>query len=813
MSLLDVSDLTVTYAGGVRAVRGVSFSLEPGQVLGLAGESGSGKTTVGLSLLRLLPVSAVVTGSVRLRGEDVLGASWGKLRALRWADASVVFQGAMNALNPVQTIADQICEPIVLHSKVSRTAARARAASLLSDVGVASRRLGSYPHELSGGQRQRVMIAMALACEPDLIIADEPTTALDVIVQAQVLDLLAGLVRASGISMIMVSHDLSVLSATCERLAVMYAGRLAEIGPSASLMESARHPYTAILARAFPHTGDPSSRYAPAGLPGDPPDLREDLPGCPFAPRCPHVIADCETADVTPVAVVDGQAGHLTGCIRMRDSADLVSVGPRDPEAAASLPTGGGEEAAPVTAGSALEARELRVVYPAQRGRGPARAVDEVNLSIAHGEIVALIGESGCGKSTLARALVGLARPTAGEIRRDGQLLRYGARDLSAHRRAVQLILQDPGGALNPRQTVYDAVAEGPRLHGMRQNLNERVYSALARAGLRPPEQVAARYPHQLSGGQQQRVVIAGALALDPSVLVADEPVSSLDASVRGEILRLLLDLRDQLSLSAVIISHDLGVAWNVADRVAVMYLGRIVEAGPVADVLLHPRHPYTQALVSVLNEDSGRQLLGGEPLRPHRHPGRLPVPSALSPARRARSARRTVPVPGPARAVGDRHRSSRLSSRRRDHRPLTVSLTRPPALRPGDKVAVLSISSPVNPAQLETGLDVLRFAGLDPLTYPSALDQGSLRPYLAGDDKMRAGDLRAALLDPSIAGVLFAVGGYGAQRTLAEMDWNGLEPGGAEGAGRLLRRDRGPGGGRGAAGLGVPVRPGVGAQ
>src|SRR5580698_9560993 len=231
MSLLDVSGLTVTYAGGVRAVRGVSFSLEPGQVLGLAGESGSGKTTVGLSLLRLLPVSAVVTGSVRLRGEDVLGASWGKLRALRWADASVVFQGAMNALNPVQTIPDQICEPIVLHSKVSRTAARARATSLLSDVGVASRRLGSYPHELSGGQRQRVMIAMALACEPDLIIADEPTTALDVIVQAQVLDLLAGLVRASGISMIMVSHDLSVLSATCERLAVMYAGRLAEIGP------------------------------------------------------------------------------------------------------------------------------------------------------------------------------------------------------------------------------------------------------------------------------------------------------------------------------------------------------------------------------------------------------------------------------------------------------------------------------------------------------------------------------------------------------------------------------------------------------
>jgi peptide/nickel transport system ATP-binding protein len=615
--LLSVDDLTVTYAGGVRAVRGVSFSLDSGQVLGLAGESGSGKTTVGLSLLRLLPVSASVTGSVQLRGEDVLDAPWGRLRALRWAEASVVFQGAMNALNPVQTIADQICEPIVLHSKVSRAAARTRAASLLSDVGVPARRLGSYPHELSGGQRQRVMIAMALACEPDLIIADEPTTALDVIVQAQVLDLLAGLVRASGIGMIMVSHDLSVLSATCERLAVMYAGRLAEIGPSAALIDSARHPYTAILSRAFPHTGDPSSRYAPAGLPGDPPDLREELAGCPFAPRCPHVIADCETADVIPVAVAGGDGGHLTGCIRMRDSADLVSVGPRDPEVAAEVAEGVAGPV-PVTGSAALEARELRVVYPAQRGRGPARAVDEVNLSVAHGEIVALIGESGCGKSTLARALVGLVRPSAGEILRDGKQLRYGARDLTAHRRAVQLILQDPGGALNPRQTVYDAVAEGPRLHGMRDQLNERVYSALSRAGLRPPEHFAARYPHQLSGGQQQRVVIAGALALDPSVLVADEPVSSLDASVRGEILRLLLDLRDQLSLSAVIISHDLGVAWNIADRVAVMYLGRIVEAGPVADVLLHPRHPYTQALVSVLSADaSGSGPLGGEPPDP----------------------------------------------------------------------------------------------------------------------------------------------------------------------------------------------------
>ncbi|MDA8321512.1 MAG: ABC transporter ATP-binding protein [Actinomycetota bacterium] len=267
-----------------------------------------------------------------------------------------------------------------------------------------------------------------------------------------------------------------------------------------------------------------------------------------------------------------------------------------------------------------LEVRDLHVVFPARRGRGPARAVDGVNLTVGRGEIVALIGESGCGKSTLARALIGLIRPTSGEVRYEDKPLRYSAGALREYRRHVQLVLQDPAGALNPRQNVFDAVAEGPRLHGLRKDLTARVDSALSRSGLRPPGQFVARYPHELSGGQQQRVVIAGALALGPSVLVADEPVSSLDASVRGEILKLILDLRDQLGLSALIVSHDLGVAWNIADRVAVMYLGRIVEVGSVADVLLRPQHPYTQALISVL-PDSTREhpppALAGEPPDP----------------------------------------------------------------------------------------------------------------------------------------------------------------------------------------------------
>ncbi len=309
------------------------------------------------------------------------------------------------------------------------------------------------------------------------------------------------------------------------------------------------------------------------------------------------------------------------------------------------------------TQAPALEVRDLRITYPPRGGRGPARAVDQANLTIGQGEIVALIGESGCGKSTLARALVGLAKPTGGEVVHRGTALGYSNAALKAHRRTVQLVLQDPGGALNPRQNVFDAVAEGPRLHGLTGDLHQRVHDSLSRAGLRPPEEFMSRYPHELSGGQQQRVVIAGALALEPSVIVADEPVASLDASVRGEILRLLLDLRDDLGLSALVVSHDLGLAWNIANRVAVMYLGRIVEVGTVEDVLLSPQHPYTKALLSVLPESGRRQgattLLTGEPPDPTAvptgcrfHP-RCPAWAAMDAEQRAAIAcdRRELPV------------------------------------------------------------------------------------------------------------------------------------------------------------------------
>lgn len=327
MTLLDVRDLSVTYRDGdslIPAVRGVSFTLDRGETLGVAGESGSGKSTMVLSLLRLLPKSAKVTGQVLYEGEDLLAAKWSALRTVRWNGASVVFQGAMSALNPVRPIGEQICEPILLHEKVSPRTARERAAELLDSVGISRQRMGSYPHEFSGGQRQRIMIAMALACRPDLIIADEPTTALDVMVQAQIMELFTELVRNSGVGVIMISHDLSVLSEMCGRLAVMYAGEIVETGPSQQVIEAPRHPYTEALARAFPTIGDPASRFAPSGLPGDPPDVAALGAGCAFVPRCVHAVDACRTEAVELWPAGDRRSA---ACLRVLDAHTSVTEG------------------------------------------------------------------------------------------------------------------------------------------------------------------------------------------------------------------------------------------------------------------------------------------------------------------------------------------------------------------------------------------------------------------------------------------------------------------------------------------------------
>ncbi|MDD1478438.1 dipeptide ABC transporter ATP-binding protein [Arthrobacter sp. H16F315] len=549
MPRLEFKDLRVTYASqgedGPRtltAVDGVNLVVEPGSTLGLAGESGCGKSTLAMSVLRLLPANATVEGSILLGEENVPDLSWGRLRTVRWTEAAIVFQGAMHSLNPVRKVREQIAEALQIHAKVlpyKDDAARdTRVAELLELVDLSPAKGASYPHELSGGQKQRVMIAMALACDPELIIADEPTTALDVIVQAQVLNVLTALVASRGLSLVMISHDLSVLAATCERIVVMQQGKIVEDGPSADVMRNPQHPHTQALAAAFPLIGDPASRLR---LPGY---TAPDAPGA------------------TPL--------EKAGTFKAPDPADIV-----------------------------LEARNLSVTF-AGRG-GNVKAVDAVNLTCGRGEIVALVGQSGSGKTTLARTMLALQRPTSGEVLFEGKALSHHRKSLKDYRRSVQFVLQDPSAALNPKHSVYEAVAEGPRLHKLPGNERDIVAAALRKAELNPPERFLAAIPQELSGGQRQRVVIAGALALDPEFLVADEPVASLDASVRAEILALLLRLRCELGLGALVITHDLGLAWNIADRVVVMFDGRIVEEGRVDDVLLNPQHEYTRKLLSVV--------------------------------------------------------------------------------------------------------------------------------------------------------------------------------------------------------------------
>ncbi|MDX8148595.1 ABC transporter ATP-binding protein [Lentzea sp. BCCO 10_0061] len=501
--LLELKNLTVHY-GPKCVVNDVNLALAPGQTLGLAGESGSGKSTVAMSVLRLLPRAASVTGEILLDGDDVATMSWGRLRAVRWAAASIVFQGAMHSLNPVQRVGDQIAEPMRLHGVDGSVL------DLLEQVELPREKARAYPHELSGGQKQRVMIAMALACGPRLVVADEPTTALDVVVQAQVLALMTRLVREQDLGLLMISHDLSVLAQTCDDLAVMHRGELVERGRTREVIANPRHPHTAALTAAFPVIGDPAHRWA------------EPAP----APQ--------------PL----------------------------------------------------LQVRDLVVDY------GRTRAVDGVNLTIGRGEIVALVGQSGSGKTTLARTIMGLRKPSSGRVIFDGVEVGRTGKALKAFRRQVQLVLQDPSSALNPRHRIFDAVAEGLRVHGIPGDEESLVTAAVERAELRPASLYLESLPHELSGGQQQRAVIAGALVLEPRLLVADEPVASLDASVRGEIVALLLRLRRELGLASLIITHDLGLAWQIADRVAVMHQGTIVEQGSVEEVLLTPSHDYTRALL-----------------------------------------------------------------------------------------------------------------------------------------------------------------------------------------------------------------------
>ena len=590
--LLEVRDLAVTLPvreSNLHAVRGVSFSLERGEALGIVGESGSGKSMTSLALMNLLPKNAVRKASVLRLGEHDLLAmdriEFAKSVAAR--RMAMIFQEPMTSLNPVYTIGRQLIETMTMHGTAGPKEARERAVYLLDRIGVpdAANRLAQYPHELSGGLRQRVMIAMMLMNAPDLLIADEPTTALDVTVQASILHLLAELRKELGMALILVSHDLGVVSQSVDKIAVMYAGELIETGTVENVLRTPQHPYTRGLLASIPAARREGERLQ--SIPGSVPPLFALPPGCTFAGRCAFAEDICRSA---PPPMREAGSGHLYRCVLPPGHAgSSVSV------PAQVLPLRKDRVAKSLV--SAEGVSRTFIVRSGLFGKGKAlKAVDDVSLDVAQGEIVALVGESGSGKSTLARILLGLQECDEGEVFIAGQPLHA----ITPFERAklVQPVFQDPYSSLNPRKTIGQIIMRPLELHGVgnaqeRQKEAERIIELV---GL--PKRLLQNYPPQLSGGQRQRVAIARAIILKPKILVCDEPTSALDVSVQAQILNLLLDLRDELGLSYLLITHDLAVVKSIATRVAVMYRGRIVEIGDKDTVLSSPRDSYTQNLL-----------------------------------------------------------------------------------------------------------------------------------------------------------------------------------------------------------------------
>jgi len=591
MALIEVENLSVRLPvsdGWLHAVHRLSFALERGEALGIVGESGSGKSMTALALMRLLPRGARVSAdAMRMDGEDLMS-----MPDRRFADnvqgsrIGMIFQEPMTSLNPVYTIGRQLTEAAVRLGRMRPQAARARAVALLDRVGIPEpeARMGQYPHQLSGGQRQRVMIAMALMLDPEVLIADEPTTALDVTVQAQIMELLADLRRETGMAMILISHDLAVVSQTTDRVAVMYGGEILEAGSAADVLARARHPYTAALLRAIPTIDGPRRRLA--AIPGTVAAQMAAPDACVFATRCADVRPECTQARPP----VKGDAQHWARCV-------LDGPGKIAASTAARLSEPGPEAA---TADRMIEAQGVSKLYHMKAGLFGARkeiqALDNVSLSVRRGETVALVGESGSGKSTLARILLGLVEPTSGTVRLQGQPILSMADAERA--RLVQPIFQDPYSSLNPRRTVADIIARPLHLRGQDKA------SQMARARemmevVRLPVRLLHSYPTHLSGGQRQRVAIARAMVNRPEVLICDEPTSALDVSVQAQILNLLSDLQEEFGLTTLIITHDMAVVHQLANRVAVLLQGRLVEEGPAAQVLARPEAAYTRTLLT----------------------------------------------------------------------------------------------------------------------------------------------------------------------------------------------------------------------
>ncbi|MDT5114349.1 MAG: glutathione transport system ATP-binding protein [Mycobacterium sp.] len=604
-ALLEVADLSVTFDTGdarVPAVRGATYHVDPGEVLAIVGESGSGKSTAAMAVVGLLPEYGEVSGSVRLHGQELLGLPDAAMSRIRGKTIGTVFQDPMSALTPVYTVGDQIAEAIRVHHRdISRADARKRAAELLELVGIAQphRRAKAFPHELSGGERQRVVIAIAIANDPDLLICDEPTTALDVTVQAQILDVLRTARDVTGAGVLIITHDLGVVSEFADRAMVMYAGREVEIATVEDLYRDRRMPYTAGLLGSVPRLDAPQgTRLIP--IPGAPPNLSTLAPdACPFAPRCPLVIDECRSAEPDLITV---RAGHRAACIRTDDVAGRTAAEIFDVTTAPPAIDRAADESATV-----LRVVDLSKTYPLTKGLvlrrrvGEVRAVDGISFALEQGRTLAIVGESGSGKSTTLQQILELAAPQAGSIEVLGEdVAQLNRERRRALRRDIQVVFQDPVASLDPRLPVSEVIAEPLQANGFRKgDTDARVAELLDIVGLRRAD--ATRYPAEFSGGQKQRIGIARALALQPKILALDEPVSALDVSIQAGIINLLLDLQEQFSLSYLFVSHDLSVVKHLAHQVVVLYRGAIVEQGDGDEVFTNPQHEYTRRLLDAV--------------------------------------------------------------------------------------------------------------------------------------------------------------------------------------------------------------------
>lgn len=601
-ALLEVSDLQVSFPGEegrIDAVRGVDCTVSDGEVLAIVGESGSGKSVSSLAVIGLLPDQARVRGSIRLRGKELLGMDDKTLSTYRGSRISMVFQDPLSALTPVYRIGDQIAEALLAHGSMSKQQAATRAVELLDLVGIPEPqvRARAFPHEFSGGMRQRVVIAMAIANDPELIICDEPTTALDVTVQKQILGLLRTARDITGAGVIMITHDMGIAATIADRVAVMYAGKIVETAGAADLFRSPRMPYTVGLLGSIPRMDGPA-RTPLIPIEGSPPAMHALPPGCPFAARCPVAIDECRAAEPP---LQDIEPGHRAACIRTAEvgSADLFSAYQREIAAP--------EHRTDTDSHVVLKVSDLTKIFPMTSGvilrrrTGEVRAVDGIGFELRAGRTLALVGESGSGKSTTLTEIMELAKPQGGTIEVLGNdvatLTKARRREIRAK---LQIVFQDPSASLDPRMPIFDAVAEPLRISGRpREEIRSRVPALLKQVGLRAEH--VDRYPADFSGGQKQRINIARALALDPEILVLDEPVSSLDVSIQAGVLNLLRDLQIERGLSYLFVSHDLSVVRNLAHDIAVMYRGKIVEIGPAEQILTDPQHEYTRALIDAV--------------------------------------------------------------------------------------------------------------------------------------------------------------------------------------------------------------------